>query len=120
MASAATQFFYECHLAVKDGLTEILNQEDQESDLCRGISMLLRAVYHLHAVRRLSSRRGSTLVSSIIFSSGNEMPPSLREEAQTMIKVYTRGWVEGLGCAHDSDYLSLWEDCLRVTFFCVN
>lgn len=120
MASAATHFFYECHLAAKDGLTEILNQEDQESDLCRGISMLLRAVYNLHAVRRLSSRRGSTLVSSIIFSSGNEMPPSLREEAQTMIKVYTRGWVEGLGCAHDSDYLSLWEDCLRVTFFCVN
>ncbi|ADD17125.1 E4 ORFB [bat adenovirus 3] len=117
MASSPARYFYECHLTVKNDLAALLRDRDQETDLCRCVSTFLFTGFNLVAVRRLSSHSGSCIVSSIVFTSTHEMSTALKIEVESLIKVYVRGWLEGLGCGINEDLHSMWLNHIKVHFF---
>ncbi|APC26082.1 E4 ORF B [Bat mastadenovirus G] len=117
MASGSSRYFYECHLTLKNYLATLIRDKDQETDLCRGISMFLYSSFHLTAVRRLSSHSGNSIVSSIVFASTHEMSTALKIEVESLIKVYIRGWIEGLGAGINEDLHPFWLNEVKVHFF---
>ncbi|QDF59502.1 E4 ORFB [African pygmy hedgehog adenovirus 1] len=117
MASCSSRFFYECHIALKDNLAEIIRNREVESEMCRDVALFLKTTMNLTAIRRLSSHSSSHLVSSIIFVSLNEMFSMLKEEVQSLIKVYLRGWIEGLGSGIGEDLHDSWLNKCTVNFF---
>ncbi|BBE29327.1 E4-ORFB [Bat mastadenovirus] len=118
MASGGS-FFYECHITVKDILAGLIRDKELEADLCRGISMFLYNNFNLTAVRRLSSHTQQWFVSSIVYCSENPIPPSVRSDIESFIKVYTRGWIEGFGCAIEEDLHSAWLNYISIHFLLV-
>ncbi|AAB38738.1 E4 ORF2 [Canine adenovirus 2] len=115
--AAGAAYFYECNITLKDHLVAIIRDQDRETDLCRGVSMLLQSIFNLRAVRRLSSHSGPLIVTSIVYTSPNSMCTLLKEEVESLIKVYIRGWIEGLGCGIDEDLHMQWLNEVKVHFF---
>ncbi|QDA77098.1 ORFB [Mastadenovirus pipistrelli] len=117
MASAVSRVYYECNIEIRDALAAVIKEKDYETDLCRGVSMLLQTTYNLMAVRRLSSHSSYAIESSIVFASLQEMPCVIRAEVQTMVRVYIRGWIEGLGAGLEEDLYTQWLNNVTVNFF---
>ncbi|APD29229.1 E4 ORFB [Canine adenovirus 1] len=110
-------YFYECNITLKDHLVNLIREQDRETDLCRGVSMLLQSTYNLRAVRRLSSHSGPTIVTAIVYSCPNIMSSYLKKEVESQIRVYIRGWIEGLGSGIDDDLHMQWLSEVKVHFF---